>query len=240
MLAFELKLYPIFGLMVLLRKKAVIFFGLMLAAFAYVSFRAITNMDELSLIAATAPRKMYASFGIYIFSQSIASHGPLASLLTLLLSCTIVAAAVILSFRALLYNEPGFLGETDSDPKRLDAFRMGSAIYVGTFLIGNNYDYRLLFLILTIPQLLDWRHHGSKIVPRISTGVLAAIYMALWHFPITALSTLIPHGWQMAFFVDQACHYIICCGLIYLCVLSVPAEMAGGIRRIRRRSDGGH
>ena len=29
-------------------------------------------------------------------------------------------------------------------------------IFLGTFAIGNNFDYRLVFLLLTLPQLFDW------------------------------------------------------------------------------------
>lgn len=232
-LTFELKLYPIFGLLVLLRKKASVFFGLMLAAFAYVFLRAICNMDELALIAATTPRSSYASFGIRIFSQLMESYGPAAALAAQTLSCAVVAATLILSFRALGLSEPDTLGETDTDPRRLDAFRMGAAIYTGTFLIGNNWDYRLLFLIFTIPQLLDWRLHASPIVSRAALAVLAATYLALWHFPITrVLLLLIPFGLKAALILDQVSHYVICSGLIYLFVLSLPRDMVDLIKSV--------
>ena len=34
-------------------------------------------------------------------------------------------------------------------------FLIGASIYVGTFIIGANVDYRLIFLIFTIPYILD-------------------------------------------------------------------------------------
>ena len=36
-------------------------------------------------------------------------------------------------------------------------FITGALIYSGTFLIGNNWDYRNTFLLLTIPLLIDIR-----------------------------------------------------------------------------------
>lgn len=35
-------------------------------------------------------------------------------------------------------------------------FLFGSAVYCGTFLLATNYTYRLIFLILCLPQILDW------------------------------------------------------------------------------------
>lgn len=45
--------------------------------------------------------------------------------------------------------------ETSNDTKELLAFRIGAGLFVGTFALGNNWDYRLVVLILTIPQLLQ-------------------------------------------------------------------------------------
>jgi hypothetical protein len=36
------------------------------------------------------------------------------------------------------------------------AFLFGSAVYCATFLLATNYTYRLIFLILCLPQILDW------------------------------------------------------------------------------------
>lgn len=37
------------------------------------------------------------------------------------------------------------------------AFLFGSGIYCGTFLLGTNFIYRLIFLLLCVRQLLDWQ-----------------------------------------------------------------------------------
>ena len=36
------------------------------------------------------------------------------------------------------------------------AFRMGALVYLGTFVAGNSFDYRLVCLLLVIPGLLRW------------------------------------------------------------------------------------
>jgi hypothetical protein len=64
----------------------------------------------------------------------------------------------------------------------LVAFRMGALIYVGTFVIGNSFDYRLVFLLLTLPLLLRWpaprREVGNRLnLPPITVAV---VMVALW------------------------------------------------------------
>ena len=45
------------------------------------------------------------------------------------------------------------------------AFLFGAGIYCGTYLLGTNFIYRLMFLLLCLPQLQDWqirKHEGDK------------------------------------------------------------------------------
>jgi hypothetical protein len=42
------------------------------------------------------------------------------------------------------------------------AFLFGAGIYCGTYLLGTNFVYRLMFLLLCVPQLLDWRIRNRK------------------------------------------------------------------------------
>ena len=42
------------------------------------------------------------------------------------------------------------------------AFLFGAGIYCGTYLLGTNFIYRLMFLLLCIPQLLNWLAPNSE------------------------------------------------------------------------------
>ncbi|MBF0519743.1 MAG: hypothetical protein HQK92_08470 [Nitrospirae bacterium] len=44
----------------------------------------------------------------------------------------------------------------DEDTIHIDGLRVGAGIYIGTFLIGNNWVYRLCFILFTVPQILKW------------------------------------------------------------------------------------
>jgi hypothetical protein len=63
------------------------------------------------------------------------------------------------------------------------AFLFGAGIYCGTYLLGTNFIYRLMFLLLCLPQLLDWqvRRCGTDQPAMIAeTGLLAAVLVVLW------------------------------------------------------------
>ena len=78
------------------------------------------------------------------------------------------------------------LGPGQPDPVRtsegtLLAFHMGALIYLGTFATRKNGDYRLVFLLLTLPLLLAWassRMHGPR--RRVARAGLGAVLAALW------------------------------------------------------------
>jgi hypothetical protein len=75
-------------------------------------------------------------------------------------------------------------GEADPVAARsgaLLAFHMGALIYLGTFATRKNGDYRLVFLLLTLPLLLAWASSQVKDLrgPLARAG-LAAVLAALW------------------------------------------------------------
>ncbi len=45
----------------------------------------------------------------------------------------------------------------------LDAFWAGAGVYVATFCLFHSFDYRLVFLLLTIPQLLRWARRAEPV-----------------------------------------------------------------------------
>jgi len=61
------------------------------------------------------------------------------------------------------------------------AFLFGAGIYCGTYLLGTNFIYRLMFLLLCVPQLLDWlmrKSQKASWVPEAS--VLMTVLGVLW------------------------------------------------------------
>ena len=75
-------------------------------------------------------------------------------------------------------GEPAAPGLPDG---RLLAFHMGALIYLGSFASRKNGDYRLVFLLLTLPQLLAWAASGAEAARRrLARAGLGAVLAALW------------------------------------------------------------
>lgn len=63
------------------------------------------------------------------------------------------------------------------------SYLIGSAIFVVSFLIGSNWEYRLVFLILTIPQLLKWFRLRQAVYSKI---VLFLSLITFWQSAISS------------------------------------------------------
>ena len=63
------------------------------------------------------------------------------------------------------------------------AFLFGAGIYCGTYLLGTNFIYRLMFLLLCLPQLQDWqirRREGDKSGGITELGLFGTVLGVLW------------------------------------------------------------
>lgn len=60
------------------------------------------------------------------------------------------------------------------------AFLFGAGIYCGSFLLlGTNYTYRLIFLLLCLPQFFDWIANG-KTSRRLAQALIACCIVSMW------------------------------------------------------------
>jgi hypothetical protein len=99
----------------------------------------------------------------------------------------------------------------DLNFNQIDAFRIGSSIYIGTFFIGNNWDYRLIFLLFTIPQILLWIKTKSRISP-ISALALIGIILSTW---LSRIGDLIYH-------LDEPINWLLFFFFSYTVILTLP------------------
>jgi hypothetical protein len=61
------------------------------------------------------------------------------------------------------------------------AFFLGALIFLGTFAVGNNFDYRLVFTLLTLPQLFEWAtSEGGGARNRLAVVSIVALLALLW------------------------------------------------------------
>jgi len=188
-LAVVLKLFPVFCVALAARFSARrIIFALAIAILSLVYLALIANY--LPIIRHDAPTTFMLSYGykvLFLGLDHLRDEAGLSPLglgdtwvpLTLVAITLILAAATA----ALLSWRQRSLVCTIANSAAGTAFCFGSGIYVGTFLLGSNFIYRLMFLLLCLPQLQDWGsgtfedEDRTKVIGR---GLIALILATLW------------------------------------------------------------
>jgi hypothetical protein len=139
-----LKLYPVFALGVFFIKRQFSHFVVSVVAaaaiFAYLS-------DQLAGIRSTTPVNCGLSYGIPSIEECFLYLKLPFWALAVALSATAIAT-IVLAHRFSKSN-----AVNPQDGAALNLMLVGSSIYVGTFALSSNADYRLIFLIFCIPFL---------------------------------------------------------------------------------------
>jgi hypothetical protein len=220
LLGFVLKLFPIFGCAVLLRIGRLLFLRYVLVIFAVVALYIFLTYSDILLIRNATPLDTRISYGLNVFWMKVMRLNTTIGGYIRFLSYLTVLLALRYAFTALLRND--FPPGNQSEATYLDAFRAGSAIYLGTFLLGNNYIYRLMFLILTIPQMIVWAKCSIHYISIGSIVTLSSEFLSLWHLLIIKIVRYIPYGIYIDFVVNEISKWIVFCGLLYLLCWSLP------------------
>lgn len=144
-----LKLYPAFAFSLDRRR-------LWLAA-AFLAWVALSWSDLLQIAHVTGSSPHF-SYGRRVLFDALSEqlHRPLpAEALSWVLAALGAAAAALWSRRLQFTATPAFLA--------------GASIFTGSFLLGSNWNYRLIFLLFTLPQLLGGRRE-----------LVALVLLVLW------------------------------------------------------------
>jgi len=234
---FVLKLYPIFGCAVFLKLyrskflKHMIIISIISTLYAFITF------SDLLLIMEGTPKGAWLSYGLNTFWERAMILNDTRGVYVKYFSYLAVLLTMGIAFSAMLRND--FLPGKQNNAVYFDAFRSGAAIYMGTFLLGNNWDYRLMFLILAIPQLVVWAKCPARNISAISKVVMSAVFLSLWHLMIVRVTSCLPYGGDVSFVLDDISTWVVFSGLMYLFFWSMPdwvKRYARSILSLTRRS----
>ncbi|MCL4529139.1 MAG: hypothetical protein M1282_06975 [Chloroflexi bacterium] len=140
------------------------------------------------------------------------------------------AFLLIFSLLGLFRNDNEFQSE---DLRNLRAFWLGAGVYIGTFLLGNNWDYRLVFLLFTLPQLAGWIKQTTRSSKFIVWTTVVTLFLSMWYFVLKAIVadfSLTASYIHPA--VDQTIKWILFGSLIYLYASSLPRWIPDYIRML--------
>ncbi len=217
-----LKLYPVVALGLLLResrKNAALWLSGALAVFAI--YLALTRSD-IRQVFAMASKGVGFNYGVGVIGLWLRDLSGSAPLGAAVLACSYMAAYALLVF-ALYRSQRLAPALAVTTQRLLDAFRVGALLYVGTFLQGNTWDYRLVFLIFTIPQLVDWSRGQLSSARNVARLSLALVLLSAW-IPLLGASeppTSSPAA-ILQVLVDELTDWVLFAALCDLIFASLP------------------
>jgi hypothetical protein len=232
------KLYPVFAFAALVRQRRarVAAVALAVALVPFAAYAAAT-VDDLRLISRATPRPMLIAYGAGVFLDGVAERldalgagdlirDGLGRVVAYVLCVAAALAAAVWLARRLRTSDACPPGATTT---ALDAFWVGAAIYLGTFIVlGYNWDYRLVFLLLTIPQLLVWvRAQGS-----LATAAAVALVVVIATMWLSRLPFVFPF--------DDLVNWLLCVFFCAALLATLPAWLArpaGGLTFRSRASE---
>jgi len=197
--------------------------------------------DVLPMIRAITPISPYVSYGyIILFDRLEFLYGPrlgvdlsgltgspipLVAVALVLVAAAAWAVAIWRRGRAQCMLDQGSDGI---------AFLFGSGIYCGSFLLlGSNYSYRLMFLLLCLPQLFDWIEgpDADASSKRLSYLLLGSCVISMW----------LKFHPEKTLHVNQVTDWVLFAALAMLAVLNALyafGDYAGrsGVRVLERTS----
>jgi hypothetical protein len=168
------------------------FFKFLTSIILFVGTYCILLRNEIRAVRAAVSTTDWDSYGIAVnwLEMERLMHNPL---LSKLVCYAVIGAMIVLC--VLLPVRPRDAQDAAADQLHIDAFRMGASIYIGTYLLGSNFDYRLMFLLFTIPQLTQWLSNSDSRLRRVARITFACAMYSLWSMFFLRLLNAVTPAW---------------------------------------------
>ncbi|MCB1120714.1 MAG: DUF2029 domain-containing protein [Verrucomicrobiae bacterium] len=233
-LATVLKVFPVFGFIIFVRdswKKTFLFltpFAILSAAyFAY-------SRPYLKLVHENTPWSQFLSFGLNVLpfniAKWIAPESKVLPVYFLALAWLLAAVMILIGFRQGKRKLPGDgTGVYDAA-----LFRGASCIYIAVFLMGSNFDYRLLFLLATLPFIFRMLREDTM-RRSVYTMYLGCMLVGMWFSEANLLWRYNTFGRSFVLALNELC----CWGLFFISVLLQFQLLPPFLREIIYRESAG-
>jgi len=195
-LAGVLKLFPAFAAVVLVRLRRR--WPAAIASLVVLAVYVVVTLNDIRTLRHVIPRVVVNSYGAGVIVEALRESDVSwvqSAAEVRYVRLGILALGALLALVLILV---GRRGDGGGDARRLDAFWAGAGIYLGTYVFGNNFDYRLAFLLLCIPQLCAWASEGGSPVPW-PGAALGTLLVTLW---LSSAKPPLPFGLQ-SWYVKQ-------------------------------------
>jgi hypothetical protein len=178
------KLYPVFALPAFLMARSRVAARAALVSLAVFVLYLLYSRSDVAHVAEIATQGQHFSYGsrillAHLYHQVGADQwaGPAAVKQVLaVIPIGLIATVIAIRIHRRMTARP----ETAVATPSLIAFHAGALIYLGTFALANNFDYRLVYLLLTLPQLAAWVRGPAHRLSSLAAATLVTILVLLW------------------------------------------------------------
>jgi hypothetical protein len=227
MIASFLKLFPVFGLAIFLGENRSRFWTISLSVFAIFLVYAVLTYSNISASFAYTEKGAELSYGVNViplYLEQLSGSKQLFDLLTPIFSLVGLGLSL---FAFYLGSKAESLRVNES--QHLSAFRLGAMIYIGTFFIGNNWDYRLIFLLFAVPQLVEWAIESPA--RKSARWTMVSLVIACWYLINVYIFSFLGIDKTFVFFLDQISKWGLFAGLCYFFLASAPDWLKAEIKK---------
>lgn len=211
-----LKLYPIVACAVALRepprRAAAILGGAMVLFGTYLAL----TLSDVALIRNAVPFDTERSYGYRVVFDWMSEQTARPQRTALAASALFAVGAGSLS--------AGLCARPLARPSR--AFDLGCALYAGTFALGYNWDYRLVFVLLAVPQLIVWSRNTESVrgLPKLIVGAYA---VSVWSGFVVAQASGLG---DVVLVLEEGANWVLFSGLLVMWGRTQPHPWAWSAR----------
>jgi len=186
-LAAVLKIFPIAGLLAFLGRKKIGWWVILVGA-GFVTY-AFVIRGQLASVSANTPRPGWAAFGSLVVPSFIDLYVSQSQILQIAANAVIHAIGIfcgIWLLQALRGQAHELVLSIKSSPMSQGLLLVGGSTSIFIYLIGNSFDYRLVFLLIPLASLLV-----AGVTNELKTALISGTFFVfLWSFPTNQISPL--------------------------------------------------
>ena len=229
------KIFPVFAIGLYLDKRKSKLPLYVVGAIAFTMLYFALTWQNMKHVFSTTQKGKDLSYGLNVaFDYLEATMGTtfsIPSILPYALAFVLLVLAIYFGFK-----QRSQLAEIDL--RHLRAFWAGAGIYIGTFLLGNSWDYRFMFTLLTVPALAEWARQkggGSVIIARIT---VIALLISCWYLVLQKWFGTTNSAYNVVYAIDEIANWTLYFGMTFLFVASLPQWLMDELRMLLNRTFG--
>lgn len=230
------KIFPVFAVGIYLDKKKSKLPLYAIGSIVFTVLYFILTWQSMKHIFSTTQKGYDLSYGLKVAIDYLEFKfeytSSVFSVLPYVLASLLLVVAIYVGFK-----QRGQLA--DIDLRHLRAFWASAGVYVGTFLLGNNWDYRFMFTLLAVPALAVWIQQKGRRSIMIARMTTIMILMSCWYLMLQKLFGITDTAYYAVFAIDELANWILFFGMACLSIASLPQwlvdEVQGFLTRMRRK-----